>query len=347
MPLYTQSASPLAVIAIGGNSLIRDNDHQSLVDQKMAVLATARQIAEMAVQGWDVVVTHGNGPQVGAMLLQAELAHHVLPQRLPLDVAGAASQGSIGYMIQQALDNEFRRRGLAKQTITLVTQTIVDPHDPAFQHPSKPIGMFYNKQEAEQQQRTHAWTMMEDAGRGWRRAVPSPHPCRIVESDIIATMVRSGFVVISTGGGGIPVIADENGDLVGTEAVIDKDLASSLLASTLHADLLLISTGVEKVALNYHQPDQLDLNEVSLSEAQCYLAANQFARGSMEPKMRAAIEYLERGGRAVLITTPDMITNALAGMTGTWILPDGVPRPIYSSTYNYLQKHISISSMPS
>jgi carbamate kinase len=322
--------SPLAVIAIGGNSLIKDNTHQSIPDEKAAIRETAGHIAEMIVKGWNVVITHGNGPQVGFILLRSELARHVLNQTVPLDVAGADSQGGIGYMIQQALGNELRQRGLPKQTATLVTQTLVDPDDPAMQHPSKPIGLFYNAEEAEQSQREHGWTMIEDAGRGWRRVVPSPHPRRIIESALIESMVRAGVVVISTGGGGIPVIADQNGDLQGIEAVIDKDLASSLLASTLHADLLLISTGVEKIALNYRQPDQQDLDKLTLSEAQHYLDEGHFAKGSMEPKIRAAIEYLEHGGKAVLITRPETITRALAGETGTWILPDSTPRPVYT-----------------
>jgi len=321
--------SPLAVIAIGGNSLIKDNTHQSIPDEKAAIRETAGHIAEMIAQGWNVVITHGNGPQVGFILLRSELARHALNQTVPLDVAGADSQGGIGYMIQQALGNELRRRGLSKQTVTLVTQTLVDPADPAMHHPSKPIGRFYNAEEAEQMQREHAWTMMEDAGRGWRRVVPSPYPRKIIESSLIETMVNVGVVVISTGGGGIPVIADQKGDLVGIEAVIDKDLASSLLASTLHADLLLISTGVEKIALNYHQPDQRDLDQLILSEAQHYLEEGHFAKGSMEPKIRAAIEFLQYGGKAVLITRPETITRALAGETGTWILPNGAPRAFH------------------
>jgi carbamate kinase len=313
---------PLAVIAIGGNSLIKDSAHLSLPDEKAAVHETVSHIAEMIAQGWNVVITHGNGPQVGFILLRSELARHVLPQTLSLDVAGADSQGGIGYMIQQALGNELRRRNLPQRPVTLVTQTLVDPADSAMQHPSKPIGQFYNSEEAQQKQRELGWTMIEDAGRGWRRVVPSPYPRQIIESTVIETMVHAGFVVISAGGGGIPVIVDENGDLQGIDAVIDKDLASSLLASTLHADLLLISTGVEKIALNYRQPNQRDLDHVTLREAQHYLDAGHFAKGSMEPKIRAAIEYLEHGGKAVLITMPETITPALAGKTGTWILPD-------------------------
>ena len=325
----------LAVVAIGGNSLIKDEAHRSVPDQFNAVRETAVHIAEMIAQGWNVVITHGNGPQVGFILLRSELASSVL-HTVPLDSCGADTQGAIGYMIQQALGNEFRRRGLSKQTVTLVTQTLVDPADPALQHPSKPIGLFYDAKEAEQKRREEGWTMLEDAGRGWRRVVPSPYPRRIIEGSLIETMVRAGYVVISTGGGGIPVIAGENGDMVGIEAVIDKDLASSLLASTLHADLLLISTGVEKIALNYRKPGQRDLDQLTLSEAHRYLEEGQFARGSMEPKVRAAIEYLERGGKAALITMPEMITRALLGETGTWILPDGTSRPVYELTQAFL-----------
>lgn len=314
---------PLAVVAIGGNSLIKDNAHQSLPDQKAAVRETAVHIAEMVAQGWKVVVTHGNGPQVGFLLLRAELSRHVLPNPLPLDVAGADSQGGIGYMTQQALGNEFRRRGLSQRAITLITQTLIDPADPALLQPSKPIGKFYTDEEAQQIRSERAWEMIEDAGRGWRRVVPSPAPCKIIEGPIIEAMVQTGFVVVCTGGGGIPVIVDQSGELIGVEAVIDKDLASSLLATTLKADLLLISTGVEQIALNYRRPDQRNLHHVSLSELKCYLAQGQFAKGSMEPKVRAIIGYLERGGRSALVTQPESIGRALAGATGTWVLPDG------------------------
>jgi carbamate kinase len=320
---------PFAVIAIGGNSLVRDNEHQALPDQKAAVRRTAVYIAEMVASDWNVVVTHGNGPQVGFILLRSELARHTLGHTLPLDIAVADSQGGIGSMIQQSLGNEFRRRGINRQVVTLVTQTEVDPNDPAMQHPTKPIGLFYTADEAQKVAGEYGWTMAEDAGRGWRRVVPSPIPRRIVERPLIEAMVGAGYVVVAVGGGGIPVVADGNGDLAGIEAVIDKDLASSLLASGVRADLLLISTGVERVAINFRQPDQRDLAEVGVSDARRYLAEGHFARGSMEPKIRAAIEFVERGGRAALITTPEAIQPALAGLTGTWLLPDGTSRPEY------------------
>lgn len=315
---------PLAVVAIGGNSLIKDSAHQTVPDQWVAVRETAVHIADMIAQGWDVVVTHGNGPQVGFILLRSELARQVL-HPVPLDSCGADTQGALGYMIQQALYNEFRRRQMTKLAVTLVTQTLVDRADPAMLHPSKPIGPFYDAEQATKLQQDDGWAMVEDAGRGWRRVVPSPYPRAIIESAAIEAMVRDGFVVIAVGGGGIPVVADEEGHLTGVEAVIDKDLASSLLASTLHADLLLISTAVEKVALNYRKLDQRDLDRLTLSEAQCYLDEGQFARGSMGPKIQAAIEYLERGGQAALITLPQTIGRALAGETGTWLVPDLTP----------------------
>jgi carbamate kinase len=318
----------LAVVAIGGNSLIKDSAHQTVPDQWNAVRETAAHIAAMIGQGWNVVITHGNGPQVGFILLRSELSRSKL-HPVPLDSCGADTQGAIGYMIQLALHNEFRRRGITREAITLVTQVLVDANDPAFQHPAKPIGPFYSEEQAREIQAKEGWAMAEDAGRGWRRVVASPRPKEIIERASIQTMIDNGFIVVAVGGGGIPVIRDEQGNLHGIEAVIDKDLASSLLASSINADLLLISTAVEKVALNYRKPDQRDLDVLSVSEAKRYFDEGQFARGSMGPKMQAALEYLERGGKAALITMPETIERALAGETGTWILPDGAERPAY------------------
>ena len=320
--------SHLAVVAIGGNSLIKDGGHQTVPDQWNAVRETATHIAAMIGQGWNVVVTHGNGPQVGFILLRSELSRSKL-HPVPLDSCGADTQGAIGYMIQQALHNEFQRRGIAREAVTLVTQVLVDASDPAIQHPSKPIGQFYTEEQARDIQAKDSWAMVEDAGRGWRRVVASPRPQAIVEKAAIQAMIDACFIVIAAGGGGIPVTRDEQGALHGLEAVIDKDLASSLLASTINADLLLISTAVEKVALNYRKPDQRDLDLLTASEARRYFAEGQFAKGSMGPKVQAALEYLERGGLAALITMPETIEPALAGETGTWILPDGASLPAY------------------
>jgi carbamate kinase len=319
----------LAVVAIGGNSLIKDSAHQTVPDQWNAVRETAAHIAAMIGQGWNVVITHGNGPQVGFILLRSELSRHKL-HPVPLDSCGADTQGAIGYMIQLALHNEFRRRGITREAITLVTQVLVDANDPALQHPAKPIGPFYTEEQAREIQAKEGWAMAEDAGRGWRRVVASPRPREIIERASIQTMIDNGFIVVAVGGGGIPVIRDEQGSLHGIEAVIDKDLASSLLASSINADLLLISTAVEKVALNYRKPDQRDLDVLSISEARRYFDEGQFARGSMGPKIQAALEYLERGGKAALITMPEAIERALAGETGTWILPDGAEMPAYA-----------------
>ncbi len=325
----------LAVVAIGGNSLIKDSAHQSVPDQWNAVCETATHIAAMIGQGWNVVITHGNGPQVGFILLRSELARHKL-HPVPLDSCGADTQGAIGYMIQLALHNEFQRRGINRQAVTLVTQALVDASDPAFQHPSKPIGPFYTEEQARELQAHDGWAMAEDAGRGWRRVVASPRPQQIIEQAAIQAMIANHFIVVAAGGGGIPVVRDEAGNLRGVEAVIDKDLASSLLASSIKADLLLISTAVEKVALNYRKPNQRDLDILSASEAKRYFDEGQFAKGSMGPKVQAALEYLERGGQAALITMPESIERALAGETGTWILPDGAGLPAYVKKVSHI-----------
>jgi carbamate kinase len=311
----------LAVVAIGGNSLIKDEGHKTVPDQFAAVRETAVHIAEMIAQGWNVVVTHGNGPQVGFILLRSEYSRGVL-HLVPLDSCGADTQGAIGYMIQQALHNEFLRRDIHRQCVTVVTQVRVDGNDPAMHNPSKPIGSFYKAEDARVKMEQEGWTMVEDAGRGWRRVVSSPQPQEIIERDVIDTLIKSGFIVVAVGGGGIPVVRNSAGYLSGVEGVIDKDLASSLLATELHADLLLISTAVEKVSLNFRKPNQRDLDRITLSEAKRYYDEGHFAQGSMGPKVLAGIHYLERGGEAVLITMPETIGKALAGQTGTWIVAE-------------------------
>ena len=308
-----------AVVAIGGNSLVKDKQHQSVPDQYAAVVETCTHITGMVAQGWDVVVTHGNGPQVGFILHRSELSAHEL-HTVPLDSCGADTQGAIGYMIQKALYNEFRKRGMTRQAATVVTQVLVDRNDPAFQHPSKPIGSFMDKEPALQHRDKDGWAVVEDAGRGWRRVVASPIPQRVVERDAIDALINQGFVVIAVGGGGIPVVEDESGNLLGSEAVIDKDYASSLLANSIKADLLLISTAVEKVALNYGKPNQAWLDKMTLAEAKKYFAEGHFHQGSMGPKVQASIWFLERGGKEALITNPENIEHALLGRTGTRIV---------------------------
>jgi carbamate kinase len=310
-------AARIAVVAVGGNSLIKDRMHQTVRDQYVAAQETARHIAVMIADGWDVAIGHGNGPQVGFILRRSELAAHELHE-VPLDVCGADSQGAIGYALQQNLHNEFRRHGLDRQAATVVTQVEVAADDPAFRNPTKPIGSFMDAEQARIRRERDGWDLVEDANRGWRRVVSSPAPVRIVELTAVKRLLEAGVTVITVGGGGIPVVADGEGDLHGVAAVIDKDLASSLLATELGAELFVISTAVERVALNFGTPDQRWVDHLTLDEAKGYLAEGvHFAAGSMAPKMQAVIGYLERGGTQALITDPENVERALAGKTGT------------------------------
>jgi carbamate kinase len=310
-------AGRIAVVAIGGNSLIKDKMHRSVRDQYIAAHETSTHIASMIEQGWDVVIGHGNGPQVGFILRRSELAAHELHE-VPLDVCGADTQGAIGYALAQNLQNELRRRGIAKPVAAIVTQTEVSRDDPAFADPSKPIGSFMDAVEANRRRADEGWDLVEDANRGYRRVVPSPRPMRIIEYDAIKTLVDAGTLVIGVGGGGIPVITNADGDLEGIAAVIDKDLGSSLLAQQLGAELFLITTAVEKVALNFGKPDQVWLDHLTLAEAKQHLAeGTHFPRGSMGPKIQSVVEYLEGGGKEAIITDPANMARALAGETGT------------------------------
>ncbi len=318
--MASKPKNKLAVVAVGGNSLIKDKQHQTVPDQYAAAVESMSHIAGMIEAGWDVLVTHGNGPQVGFILRRSELSLHEL-HVVPLDYCGADTQGAIGYMFQRALHNEFRKRGIKKEAATVVTQVLVDRNDPAFQNPSKPIGSFMDQAQAEQHRQADGWSVVEDAGRGWRRVVASPDPKRVIEAPAIQKLVEGGFVVICVGGGGIPVIEDEQGDLQGIEAVIDKDFGGALLANAVKADLLLITTAVEKVAIHFNKPDQAWLDRLTLAEAKQYLAEGHFAKGSMGPKIEAIIRYLESGGKEALITDPANIERALQGKTGTRIVP--------------------------
>jgi carbamate kinase len=310
-----------AVVAIGGNSLIIDEQHKTVEDQYRAAGITTRHIAGLIRGGWDVAISHGNGPQVGFILRRSELAAHELHE-VPLDVCGADTQGAIGYALQQNLHNYFRNLDIEKTAVTVVTQVEVDPDDPAFANPTKPIGSFMDAEKAAKRHETEGWHVVEDAGRGWRRLVASPKPLRIVETAVIRHLMDAGFVVIAVGGGGIPVVADQDGRLRGVAAVIDKDLASAVLAGVLDADLLLISTAVEKVALGWATPEQRWVDEMTLAEAKAYLEeGTHFAAGSMAPKIQAVIQYLEAGGRRAIITDPDNLERAVAGETGTHIVP--------------------------
>jgi len=309
----------LAVVAVGGNALIRDDRHTALNDQYDAVCATATHVADMVAAGWNVVVTHGNGPQVGFILRRSEIADGQVPT-VPIRYAVGDTQGAIGFMFQNALGNELRSRGIDQHVVTLVTQTLVDPYDPAFAHPDKPIGSFMQEDVARRFERELGWSIMQDSNRGWRRCVASPQPVAIIEAPIIARLAREGVLVIACGGGGIAVERTDRNALRGVEAVVDKDRASALLAVELDADLLMIPTGVERVAIRFGKPDQRWLERVTVEQAQHYAADGEFGEGSMRPKIEALLTFVtrRRDGRGV-ITNPESIARALRGETGTWI----------------------------
>jgi carbamate kinase len=312
----------LAVVAIGGNSLIKDKDHIAVPDQYQAAKETCHHIAEMVAQGWDVAIGHGNGPQVGFILRRSEIAAKVAGMHeVPLESCGADTQGAIGYHLQQNLQNEFKQRGIHKAAATVVTQVRVDQDDPAFQNPTKPIGGFMEEEQAKERADNEGWTVVEDAGRGWRRVVPSPLPQEIMELDAVRELLNAGIITITVGGGGIPIIRNENGELEGVAAVIDKDYASSLLARSIGADLFLISTAVEKVYLNFNQPNQKAIDVMTVAEAKRFMKEGHFAKGSMLPKIQAIILFLESGGKEALITDPENIARALRRETGTRIVP--------------------------
>jgi carbamate kinase len=310
--------SHLAVLAMGGNSLIKDKNHIALSFQYEMVQETAKYIAELIAEGIHLVITHGNGPQVGFIYRRGELSRSELPL-IPLDICGADTQGAIGYMIEKALLNEFRKRGIDKKVTAVVTQTIVDREDRSFTHPTKPIGSFMSEEEALAHKREVGWEVAEDAGRGYRRVVPSPIPKKIIELDVIKLLVQSGYVVIAAGGGGVPVILNEQGEIEGVEAVIDKDLGSSILASGLGADTLIISTAIDAAYLNFGQKDQRPLSRVSLPEIKQYLEEGHFKPGSMKPKIEAIIQFLENGGEKAIITSPENLLSACKGQAGTTI----------------------------
>jgi carbamate kinase len=317
------TADRTAVIAVGGNALILDGQRGTIAEQFENARETARHVAVLVQDGWRVVLTHGNGPQVGFILLRSELVSADAPvPRLTLDMAVADSVGGVGYIMTNSLVNELGRVGLADRVVCVMTQTVVDPDDPAFQHSTKPIGPAYPADEAARLEREEGWTLVEDAGRGYRRVVASPRPQRIVEAGAIRALLDAGYIVVACGGGGIPVVETEPGVYHGVEAVVDKDFASALLAASLGIDTFVISTGVEKVAVRFRQPDQRFLDRMTLSEARHYLEAGEFPEGSMGPKIRAAMQLIARGGKEVIITSPTHLEAALAGQTGTHLVPD-------------------------
>ncbi len=307
------------VIALGGNALQEAGKPATAQAQLEVVEKTSEYIADIVERGYEVIVAHGNGPQVGRIVIQNEVASAATPA-MPFDVCGAMSQGMIGYHIQQGLSKVLRHRGINKNVVTIVTQVVVDKDDPKFKAPSKPIGPFYTEEEAKAIAAEKGYTMKEDAGRGWRRVVASPLPVEIVELDAVKTLNDAGFVVVTVGGGGIPVVRNEAGDLEGVAAVIDKDLASEKLARDMDADALVILTAVEKVSINFKKPDQKDLDRMSAAEAKQYIKEGHFAPGSMLPKIEAALNFVEsKPGRIAIITSLDKAADAIEGRAGTTI----------------------------
>jgi len=314
------SDKPLVVIAIGGNSLITDSEHMSVVDQYRAAGETAANIAPIVNDGYRVVVTHGNGPQVGFILLRSELAKEALHQ-VPLANCVADTQGSIGMQIAQSLQNAFRQQGREQQVVAIVTQVVVDPEDPSFDKPTKPIGPFMSESEARQHAEDDGWAIAEDANRGWRRVVPSPTPIEIIELPAIRTLLDSGALVVAAGGGGIPVIVKPDGSLRPRPAVIDKDAASCLLAQRLGAKVLVFSTDVDRVSLNFGTREQTEIDRMNAAQCRKHLDDGQFAAGSMRPKIEAALAFIEAGGEEVIITRPPCLAEAMSGTHGTHIVP--------------------------
>lgn len=312
----------LAIIAIGGNSLVRENGRDSIKDQFEAVRETAVNIADMVQEGYDVVVTHGNGPQVGFELRRSEIANEVAGMpAVPLVNCVADTQGGIGYLIQQALTNEFTKRGINKKVATVITQVEVDINDPNFKNPTKPVGSFFTMEQAEEMKKEHPeWILVEDSGRGYRRVVPSPRPVDIVEKEAINSLIDAGYVVIAVGGGGIPVVKTTDNTYLGVDAVIDKDFATSLLAEQVNAETLIITTGVPRVFINFGKPNQMALEKITIEETKQYVLENHFPPGSMLPKIEASLSFLEKGGERVIITNPESLKEAINEKQGTHIV---------------------------
>ncbi|OYT58654.1 carbamate kinase [Euryarchaeota archaeon ex4484_178] len=307
------------VLAVGGNALLRPGDRGTAEEQMLRARETAESIYPL-FKKFKIVVTHGNGPQVGAILLQNENSKNIVPP-MPLDICGAMSQGEIGYMLTQSFHNVLEEKGIDKRIVVILTRVLVDKNDPAFKNPTKPIGPFYSEEEAKKLAKEKGWHVIEDSGRGWRRVVPSPEPIEIVEKRAIRSLIDEGFVVIAVGGGGIPVIK-EDGNFVGVEGVIDKDLASATLGKDISADKLIILTSVDRVYLNFGKTNQRAIEKMSIEEARKYMKEGHFRKGSMYPKILASIRFLEHGGKEVLITSPEKIQEALDGENGTIIYPE-------------------------
>lgn len=308
----------LAVVAIGGNAVNRPGESPTAENMIKAVRTTASYLADMVQMGYSLIVTHGNGPQVGNILIQQDLAKDTIPP-FPMDLCGSMTQGYLGYMIAQELHNIFIERKIKKEVCTVVSQVVVDENDDGFKNPSKPVGPFYSAEYANKMHTEKGWTVKEDSGRGWRKVVPSPIPEDVIEKDAIKNLIEKDYIVVAAGGGGIPVVRQSNGMLKGVEAVIDKDRASALLAGIMNADELIILTAVEKVCLNYNKPDQKELDTLTLAQAQEYISQGHFAKGSMLPKIQACVDFVRNTGKPALITDMEKLKDALAGKTGTKI----------------------------
>jgi carbamate kinase len=309
----------IALIAFGGNALLPENQRGLQEEQLRNAQRAAKLMVHIVAKGYDIIIVHGNGPQVGNLLIQMEEAITKIPP-FSLDVCDAMTEGSMGYMLEKAITNELRSRSLDKEVATIVTQVLVDKEDPAFQNPTKPVGPFYSKYRAQMLAREKKWTMIEDAGRGYRKVVPSPRPIDVVSKWIVRDLVRAGRVVIAAGGGGIPVIIDGRGLFKGIEAVIDKDYVASLIAREVKVDLFVILTNIERVYLDYGTPEERPIEVISVGQAREYLSQGQFPAGSMGPKIEAAIEYIEAGGQEVLITSASHLKAALIKRSGTRIV---------------------------
>lgn len=308
------------VVAIGGNAITQNNQKGTLEEQFANVAMVCDSIIHLIQKGYHVVLTHGNGPQVGNLLIKNEAGKPIVPEHT-LDVCGAETSGSIGYILEQSIQNRLSELGIDKKVATVITETVVDKDDPAFKRPTKPIGPFFSQEAGKQLEEEHGYIMVEDSGRGYRRVVPSPKPLEIVENDVIRTLSDAGYIVICVGGGGIPVIRQADGKLKGVEAVIDKDRASALLAHQIGAEYLLLLTGVEKVSVNYGKPDEKQLDTMTLNEVEKYMAEGQFPEGSMGPKVESACSFIKNseGDAKAIITSLDKMEQAMEKKSGTWI----------------------------
>ncbi len=309
---------PITIISIGGNTLIRKGEKGTIEEQFEHADLCMSYVAKLAAQGIKIVITHGNGPIVGNIVIRNEAAKDIIPP-MPLYICNADSEGGIGFMIQQTLYNHLKKLNIQRDVATIVTQVVVDINDPAFSNPAKPIGPFYTKEDAEKLQKEKGWAIVEDSHRGYRRVVPSPKPLKVIEADVVKKLVLNDVIVIAAGGGGVPVVESENGNLSGVDAVIDKDLATAVLANAIEAKIFIDLTSIDKVYINFGKSDKIALNKLTISEARKYLDAGEFAAGSMGPKIEAAVEFLEGGGREVIITTPELLESAMEGKAGTRI----------------------------